>query len=189
MSSRRMNDIEVLSEQLGSLQITEEASSNYEQTDTEMSVALAPAAVSKNIQVGMLKNMIPDLGQFDSNQTKFKDWQRGMQLFLKSNRVMETNDRIIAILACLREGVVGIYTQKKLDELDEELEIQNQDDFMKEIKTIFGDKIKAADAKQRIESFKQGKWNTVDFMIEFNILAMKADMDGLHVIFLLKKNV
>jgi len=48
-----------------------------------------------------------------------------MQLFLKSNRVMETNDRIIAILACLREGVVGIYTQKKLDELDEELEIQN----------------------------------------------------------------
>jgi len=40
---------------------------------------------------------------------KFKDWWRGMQLFLKSSRVMETNDRITAILAYLREGVVGIY--------------------------------------------------------------------------------
>ena len=154
-----------------------------------MSVALVPAAVSENIQAGMLKNMIPDLGQFDSNQTKFEDWWRGIQLFLKSNRVMETNDRITAILTCLREGVAGIYTQKKLNELDEELGIQDQDDFMKEIKTTFGDKMKAADAKWRIESFKQGKWNTADFMIEFNALVMKADMDKLHVIFLLKKNV
>ena len=32
-----------------------------------------------------------------------------MRLFLKSNRVIETNDRIIAILARLREGVAGIY--------------------------------------------------------------------------------
>ena len=59
-----MNDIEALSEQLESLQITEEASSKYEWTDTEMSVvpALAAVANSKNIQTGMLKNMIPDPG-------------------------------------------------------------------------------------------------------------------------------
>ena len=51
MSSRRMNDIETLLEQPGSLMITEEASSNYEQMDTEMSVALVPAvvAISENI--------------------------------------------------------------------------------------------------------------------------------------------
>ena len=42
-------------------------------------------------------------------------------MFLKSNRVMETDNRITVILAHLRGGVVGIYTQKKLDELDEEL--------------------------------------------------------------------
>jgi len=34
-----------------------------------------------------------------------------MRLFLKSNRVMETDDRITAILAYLRGGVAGIYTQ------------------------------------------------------------------------------
>ena len=40
-----------------------------------MSVASAPApaTISKNIQVGMPKNMVLDLGWFDSNQTKFED--------------------------------------------------------------------------------------------------------------------
>ena len=33
-----------------------------------------------------------------------------MRLFLKSNRVMETDDRITVILAYLREDVAGIYT-------------------------------------------------------------------------------
>ena len=60
---------------------------------------------------------------------------------------------------------------------------------MKEIKTTFSDKMKAVDAKWRIESFQQGKQNTINFMIEFNALAIKADMDELHAIFLLKKNV
>ena len=60
---------------------------------------------------------------------------------------------------------------------------------MKEIKTMFSDKSKAADAEWKIETFKQGKQNTADFMIEFKALAMKADTDELHAIFLLKKNV
>ena len=54
---------------------------------------------------------------------------------------------------------------------------------------MFSDKIKVADTEWKIETFKQGKKNTVDFMIKFNALAMKADTDELHVIFLLKKNV
>jgi len=102
---------------------------------------------------------------------------------------METNNRITAILAYLREGVAGIYTQKKLDELDKELGTQDWNDFVKEIKMTFSNKIKAADIKWRIESFKQEKQNTADFMIEFEALAMKADTDELHAIFLLKKNM
>ena len=60
---------------------------------------------------------------------------------------------------------------------------------MKEIKTTFSDKTKTADTKWKIETFKQGKKNTIDFMIEFEALAIKADTDELHAIFLLKKNV
>ena len=84
---------------------------------------------------------------------------------------------------------MGIYAQKKLDELDEELGTQDWDDFVKEIKMIFSDKMKVTDAEWRIESFKQRKKNMVDFMIEFEVLAIKADMNELHAIFLLKKNV
>jgi len=46
MSSRRTEDIEALLEQLGSLQITEEVSTNDKQMDIEMSTAPAPMAVT-----------------------------------------------------------------------------------------------------------------------------------------------
>jgi len=157
--------------------------------DTKMSAVPAPATSNENVQVRMLKNMVLDPRWFDSDQTKFKDWWREIQLFLKSNRVMKTDDRITVILACLRGGIAGIYTQRKLDELDEELRIQDWEDFIKEIKTMFSNKTKVADAEWKIESFKQGKKDIVDFMIEFDILAMKADTDELRAIFLIKKNV
>jgi len=60
---------------------------------------------------------------------------------------------------------------------------------MKELKMTFSNKTKAADVEWRIETFKQGKKNTADFIIEFEALAIKADTDELHAIFLLKKNV
>ncbi len=81
-------------------------------------LALALALANKNIQAVISKSMGPDPVWFDRDQTKFEDWWREIQLYLKSNKVMETNDRITVILACLRGGVVGIYAQKKLDKLD-----------------------------------------------------------------------
>ena len=174
------------------MQINEEASTEeYKQTDTEMSVAQATtaAAVSKNIQAGLPRNMVLGPGWFDGDRSKFEDWWRGIRLFLKSNRVNGTDDRITAILARLRGGVAGIYAQKKLDELDKDNDTQNWDEFVKEIKTMFSDKSKAADTEWKIKTFKQGKRNTVDFIIEFEALAMKADTDELHTIFLLKKNI
>ena len=44
--------------------------------DIEMSVTLAPvaAAISKNAQARIPKNMVPDLEWFDSDRTKFEDW-------------------------------------------------------------------------------------------------------------------
>ena len=54
---------------------------------------------------------------------------------------------------------------------------------------MFSNKTKTADTKWKIKTFKQGKKNIVDFMIKFKALAIKADMDELHTIFLLKKNV
>ena len=52
---------------------------------------------------------------------------------------------------------------------------------------MFSDKTKAADAKWKIETFKQGKRNTVDFMIKFEVLAIKANTDELHTIFFIQE--
>ena len=60
---------------------------------------------------------------------------------------------------------------------------------MKEIKTMFSNKTKTADAEWKIETFKQEKKNTANFMIEFKTLAIKIDTNKLYAIFLLKKNV
>ena len=67
---------------------------------------------------------------------------------------MQTDDKITAILACLRGDIVGIYAQKKLNELNEELGTQDWDKFIKEIKTMFSDKTKTADTEWKVESFK-----------------------------------
>ena len=109
-----------------------------------MLTASVPAPMTNmSKQAIMPKNMVLDSGWFDRDQMIFEDWQRGIRLYLKSNRVMETDHRITVILAHLRGDVVGIYVQKKLNELDEELDTQDWDDFIKEIKMTFSDKTKA----------------------------------------------
>ena len=133
--------------------------------------------------------MVPDPGWFDSDQTKFKDWWKEIQLFLKRNRVIGTDDRITMILAYLKGGIAGIYAQKKLNKLDKEINILNWKEFIGELKMIFSNRSKAADAEQKIKKFRQGKKHIANFIIEFEALAMKAETDDLHVIFLLKKNV
>ena len=152
-------------------------------------MSTAPAVTNKNAWAEMPRSIVPDPEQFDGDQTKFEDQWKGIRLFLKSNRVTEMDNRITAILTCLRRGVAGIYIQKKLDELDDKEETQDWEDFVREIKNTFSNKMKAADTEWKIETFKQGKQNTADFMIEFDALATKADTDKLHAIFLLKKNV
>ena len=102
---------------------------------------------------------------------------------------MTTNNRITAILAYLRESITSIYVWKKLDQIEDEENIQDWEKFVREIKTMFSDKSKAADAEQKIKIFKQGKKHIANFMIKFEALAMKAEIYNIHTIFLLKENV
>ena len=66
MSSRRTNDIEALSEQLGSLQINEEASTNDKRMDMEISTAPA-TTLAVNESAEMPRSMVPDPGWFDGD--------------------------------------------------------------------------------------------------------------------------
>ena len=114
-----------------------------------MSTVPAPMAVEigGNVSAGLSKSMVPDPGWFDGDWSKFEDWWRGIRLFLKSNRVNRTDDRITAILARLRGGGAGIYAQKKLNEFDKDNDTQDWEEFVKEFKITFSDKSKAVDAE------------------------------------------
>jgi len=91
------------------------------------------------------------------------------------------------VLAQLREGIVEIYVQKKIDQMKDDDDIQNWDKFVKEVKTAFSNKSKVADAKWKIKIFRQGKKHIVDFIIEFKALAMKTETDHIHAIFFNKE--
>ena len=93
------------------------------------------------------------------------------------------------MLVRLRGGIAGIYVQRKINKLEETEDTQDWEEFIREIKTAFSNKNKAADAEWKIETFQQGKKHIANFMIKFNTLAMKAETDNMHTIFLLKKNV
>ena len=57
----------------------------------------------------MLKSIVLDLGWFDRDRMKFKNWWRKIRLFLKNNRIIKTDNRIMAILIHLRGDIAEIY--------------------------------------------------------------------------------
>ena len=70
-------EIEALSEQLGSLRITEEDAS--ERTIEYMDNMLtAPVVYNKIAQAIMPKSIIPGPGWLNDDQMKFEDWWRGI---------------------------------------------------------------------------------------------------------------
>ena len=129
MTRQSSDSIEALEEILGSLRITKEYALNRNRTiepaipeaSEEMSTALAE--YHETAQTVMPKSMVLDPEQFDRNRTKFKDQWREIHLFLKSNRVIATNNKITTILAQFRESVAGIYAQKKINQIENEEDI------------------------------------------------------------------
>ena len=61
-SSKRTDNIEVLSERLESLQIINKASEECEWSDIDMSTAPVPASMMNNKQATMPKSIVLDLG-------------------------------------------------------------------------------------------------------------------------------
>jgi len=102
----RQDSIKALLEVLESLRIIKEYTLEGNRTielvtpeTEEISTALALVVYNRIEQAVMLKSMIPDPGWFDSNQMKFENWWREIRLFLKINRVIETDNKITEVLA------------------------------------------------------------------------------------------
>jgi len=110
MAGQSPDAIEALKKILGSLRITEDNISNRSTEPAIPETEEMSTVYNKNIQIMTSKSIVPDPEWFDGNRTKFEDWWRGIQLFLKSNRVVATDDKITAVLTQLRGSVAGIYT-------------------------------------------------------------------------------
>jgi len=65
--------------------------------------------------------------------------------------VVAADNKITTVLARLRGGTAEIYAQKKINKLEDTEDIQDWEEFVKEIKTAFSDKSKAADVEWKIK--------------------------------------
>jgi len=141
------------------------------------------------METGEHKSTVPEPGWFNGNRKGFEDWWRAMRLYLKANRITEAKDKVTVVLSKFRGGTAGAFAQQKLDEIEEQDDTPSWDAFEAEIKLIYQDKTREADAEWRIKTFTQGQKHIADFLIEFMALVAKVQTDDQHAIFLLKKNV
>jgi len=141
------------------------------------------------MEIGGHKSTVPEPGWFDGNRRGFEDWWRAMRLYLKANRITGAENKVTAVLSRFHGGTAGAFAQQKLDEIEEQDNTPSWDAFEAEIKLIYQDKTKEANAEWHIETFTQGRKHITDFLIEFMALVAKAQTDDQHAIFLLKKNV
>ena len=68
------NNIEVLSKRLELLRITEEDILNETDMKYMDKMSIVPVPIIQNEQIGMLKSIVLDLGQFNRDRVKFEDW-------------------------------------------------------------------------------------------------------------------
>jgi len=79
MAGQSQDAIEALEEILGLLRITKDNISNRSIKPAtletkEILTAPIPVVYNENVQTTTSKSMVPDLGWFDGNRTKFEDW-------------------------------------------------------------------------------------------------------------------
>ncbi|EKM73653.1 hypothetical protein AGABI1DRAFT_134336 [Agaricus bisporus var. burnettii JB137-S8] len=145
------------------------------------------AAVTVSAQTDVLKSLIPNPKDFGGNREEFSEWWRSMTLFLKYNKVTDTDQKIIATIVRLKGPIPSYFAEVWTEKIASEI-TYTWDTFEEEIKTSFGKGNEKDIAEEKIESLKQGKKNTMDFLVEFTALMYKAKIDDQHAIFLLKRH-
>jgi len=137
---------------------------------------IAPA--SAPTEVVNHKSIVPEPGWFNGDRKTFEDWWRAMKLYLRVNKVTDTDKKIIAVLDRFRGGTAGAFAQQKLDKIDGGDNTPSWDAFEAELQLVYSNKTKKANAEWYTETFIQGKKHITDFLIEFMALASKAQTDN-----------
>jgi len=56
------------------------------------------APASAPTEVVNHKSMVPEPGWFNRDRKTFEDWWRAMKLYLRANKITDTDEKIIAVL-------------------------------------------------------------------------------------------
>jgi len=70
-----------------------------------------------------------------------------MKLYLRANRITGAKDKVTAVLSRFCGGTAGVFAQQKLDEIDEQDNTPSWDAFEAEIKLVYQDKTRKANAE------------------------------------------
>jgi len=70
-----------------------------------------------------------------------------MKLYLRANKVIDADEKIIAILGRFRGGTTGAFAQQKLNKIDKRDDTPSWDAFKAELQLVYSDKTKEADAE------------------------------------------
>ncbi|KAF5360975.1 hypothetical protein D9756_004486 [Leucocoprinus leucothites] len=134
------------------------------------------------------KLKVPEPRYFDGNRKQFADWWRAMAFYLKFNKIAAADEKVIMILAHLRGDTAGAFAQMELERLNQKDDTIDWKRWETNFKKLFSNDTLQSNAKWIIKSFKQGKKHTTDFLIEFETLKIRAQVNDAHAKFLLKRN-
>jgi len=151
--------------------------------EEETTIAIASTPISH------IKSLVPDPSFFDGDRKKFADWWRGMVLYMKFHKIDGADDKATAVLSRMRGGTAGHFATHWTDKMEKDNDTIDWDKFEREVKSTFSYGNKKENAEWKIEQFKQGNQQIADYLVEFDVLKSKSDMDDKHLIFLLKKHV
>jgi len=77
----------------------------------------------------------------------FEDWWRAMKLYLRANKVTDTDKKIIAVLDRFQGGTIGAFAQQKLNKIDGGDDTPSWDAFKVELQLVYSNKTKETDTE------------------------------------------
>ena len=153
-----------------------------------MLTVLVPV-LAGTLQAVMPKNMVLDLKWFDENWMIFENWWREIQSFLKSNKIIVTEDKITISLT-QRKHCRDICIERKLMRWKKKKIFRIGIDLLKKSRQHSATRVRQQIPNGKSSYLdKKRKKHITKFMIKFEVLAIKAETNNMHAIFLLKKNI
>ena len=145
-----------------------------DQPDQPMEPAAAPPPFNNTYHVKLVADPVP----FDGSPSKFKTWIQGIQLFILANRITDDTDKVRLTLSYMQSSSAQTFASAIIEEMVK----PNPDpvptfvDFVALLKTVFQDRGASVQARQKLETFRQGTLPVDEFFTKLKLLFMEADM-------------